>query len=182
MGEDCTRTNVEPHFVATSLTPTKWKHNPRAAALEWFISEFLERAASREGSAREAADGGSASHSSRSFFSAWRRGTKMRPALREDVSGMLQKVGGIEVALAAAAGEVGEALARGFAELSGRWIEFRWLLGEVQGQLVEVQAHQAETLALYRASLTRVMARARKRQRSIARLTQFWVTTMPTFS
>ncbi len=74
-------------------------------------------------------------------------------ALREDVSRLLMSVGGVESALAAADADVKDALARGFAELSGTWQEFGWMLGEVQDRLHEIQARQAEGLALQREGL-----------------------------
>ena len=65
----------------------------------------------------------------------------------------MQEVGGVEVALAAASSDVKDALAQGFAELSGTWTEFRWMLGDVQETLASIQVRQWETLALQREQL-----------------------------
>ncbi len=74
-------------------------------------------------------------------------------ALRRDVSRLLEEVAGVETALGAASDEVKDALAQGFAELSGEWEEFRWMLGRVEEDLHEIQRRQAESLTLQRASL-----------------------------
>ena len=78
---------------------------------------------------------------------------RMPAALRGDVSRLLESVGGVESALAVASGEVKDALARGLAELSGTWQEFRWMLGQVEDRLHEIQRRQAEGLALQREGL-----------------------------
>ena len=93
------------------------------------------------------------SSSRRRSASGWRPATRTPVALREDVSRLLRSVGGVESALAAADADVKDALARGFAELSGTWQEFGWMLGEVQDRLHEIQARQAEGLALQREGL-----------------------------
>ena len=74
-------------------------------------------------------------------------------ALREDIGRLLRSVGGVESALAVASDEVKDALARGLAEASETWREFRWVLERVEDRLEEIQRRQAEGLALQRAGL-----------------------------
>ena len=74
-------------------------------------------------------------------------------ALRQDVSRLLESIGGVEVALAAATGETKEALARALAEQSEAWTEFRWMLRDLEADLQAIQQRQAETLTLQRVAL-----------------------------
>ncbi len=74
-------------------------------------------------------------------------------ALRDDISRLLRSVGGVESALDAATSDVKDALARGLAELSGNWREFGWMLAQVEDRLHDIQARQAEGLALQREGL-----------------------------
>jgi hypothetical protein len=62
-------------------------------------------------------------------------------------------VHGVEAALAAATGEVKEALASGLADLGTQFGEFRWMLAGVRDTLAEVRARQALQLALQREQL-----------------------------
>lgn len=75
------------------------------------------------------------------------------PGLRRDIAQLLQQVGGVDVALAAAVDETREELARGLAEVGQAWGEFGWILGEVEDLLLAIQARQAEGLALQRTQL-----------------------------
>jgi WD40 repeat protein len=109
-----------------------------------FISGFLKRVAGREDPKDEL---------EAALGERLAAGDEDAVALREDVSRLLRSVGGVESALAAADADVKDALARGFAELSGTWQEFGWMLGEVQDRLHEIQARQAEGLALQREGL-----------------------------
>jgi hypothetical protein len=74
-------------------------------------------------------------------------------ALRQDISRLLESVGGVESALAAATGDAKDALARALAEQSEAWTEFRWMLGHVEADLQAIQQRQAEALTLQRATL-----------------------------
>jgi WD40 repeat protein len=71
-------------------------------------------------------------------------------ALRDEMSLLLRAVGGVQVALEAASGDVKAALAKGFAELGATLEEFRWMLGEVQYTLIDIRDTQSEQLALQR--------------------------------
>jgi class 3 adenylate cyclase len=63
--------------------------------------------------------------------------------LRSDASRLLLAVRGVDATLAAATGELREALAQGLAGLGGQFDEFRWMLGDVQETLAEVRDRQA---------------------------------------
>lgn len=112
-----------------------------------FISDFLERAA----------NGGRAASELRAEFehellARLAVDTDEAADLRADVARLLQRVGGVEVALAAA-GDARDSLACGLAELSVTWNEFGWMLSEVQDLLLVIQKRQAEGLVLQRAQL-----------------------------
>ena len=114
-----------------------------------FISDFLKREATRAGkSGRELQ-----AELERELFSRLDADDQGAVALRGDLSRLLETVGGVKVALAAAGDDVKEALAQGFAELGGSWSEFRWMMVEVQDLLYEIQTRQAELLALQREQL-----------------------------
>jgi class 3 adenylate cyclase len=83
----------------------------------------------------------------------WQAGDESALALRADASRLLQAVHGVEAAMAAATGEVKEALARGLAGLGTQFGEFRWMLAGVQDTLAEVRTRQALQLALQREQL-----------------------------
>jgi hypothetical protein len=83
----------------------------------------------------------------------WIRKIKGAVALREELSHLLQAVGGVEVALEAAVDDMKGALARGLAEMGAVWSEFHWLMAEVQDTLHDIQTRQAEALALQREQL-----------------------------
>ncbi len=74
-------------------------------------------------------------------------------ALRDGLSQVLQKTRGLDVALAAATGEVRLALSQGLAEMALQFREFRWMLDGLQQVLLEVRARQAEQLALQKEQL-----------------------------
>jgi WD40 repeat protein len=71
-------------------------------------------------------------------------------ALREEAGLLLRSIGGVQVALDAAAADVKTALAQGFAELGAAFEEFRWMLGEVRYALIDIRDTQTEQLALQR--------------------------------
>jgi class 3 adenylate cyclase/tetratricopeptide (TPR) repeat protein len=75
--------------------------------------------------------------------------------LRADASRLLQAVQGVDMTLAAATGEVREALARGLAGLGSQFDEFRWVLGDVQETLAEVRGLQRMQLDLQQLQLAR---------------------------
>jgi len=83
----------------------------------------------------------------------WQAGGETAAALRADASRLLQAVQGVEATVAAARGEVKEALARGLADLGEQFGEFRWMLAGVQQTLAEMRARQAVQLALQREQL-----------------------------
>lgn len=74
-------------------------------------------------------------------------------ALRQDVSRLLESIGGVESALSAATGETKQALARALAEQSEAWTEFRWMLRDLEADLHAIQQRQAEALTLQRTAL-----------------------------
>jgi WD40 repeat protein/class 3 adenylate cyclase len=83
----------------------------------------------------------------------WQAGGERALALRADASRLLQAVHGVEAAMAGAADEIKEGLARGLGELGTQFGEFRWMLAGVQDTLAEVRARQALQLALQREQL-----------------------------
>ncbi len=83
----------------------------------------------------------------------WQGDDEAALALRGDASRLLQAVHGVEAAMAAATGEVQEALAQGIADLSNQFGEFGWMLAGVQDTLSEMRARQALQLALQREQL-----------------------------
>jgi WD40 repeat protein/class 3 adenylate cyclase/energy-coupling factor transporter ATP-binding protein EcfA2 len=83
----------------------------------------------------------------------WQAGGETAAVLRADASRLLQAVRGVEATMATASGEIKEALARGLADLGGRFAEFRWMLDGLQETLAEVRARQALQLALQREQL-----------------------------
>jgi WD40 repeat protein/class 3 adenylate cyclase len=83
----------------------------------------------------------------------WQAGGETAVALRTDASRLLQAVHGVEATMAAATGEIKEALTRGLADLGGQFGEFRWMLGDLQEALAEVRTRQALQLALQREQL-----------------------------
>jgi predicted ATPase/class 3 adenylate cyclase len=86
----------------------------------------------------------------------WQAGGETATALRTEASRLLQAVQGVEATMAAATGEVKEALARGLADLGGQFAEFRWMLAGVQQTLAEVRALQQEQLDLQRQQLVKI--------------------------
>jgi WD40 repeat protein/class 3 adenylate cyclase/energy-coupling factor transporter ATP-binding protein EcfA2 len=80
-------------------------------------------------------------------------GDERAVALRADAGRLLQAVHGVEAAMAAATGEVKEALARGLADLGTQFGEFRWMLAGVRDTLADVRGRQALQLALQREQL-----------------------------
>jgi WD40 repeat protein/class 3 adenylate cyclase len=110
----------------------------------------------------------------------WQAGGEAALAFRSDASRLLQAVHGVEAALAAATGEVKEALASGLADLGGQFSEFRWMLADVRDTLAEVRARQALQLALQREQLdlqrqqlvkTNLLLHRQREGRSLAELT-----------
>ena len=89
----------------------------------------------------------------RNLQTEWQAGGETAAALRADASRLLQAVHGVEAAMAAATGEVKDALAHGLADLGSQFGEFRWMLAGVQDTLAEVRARQALQLALQREQL-----------------------------
>jgi WD40 repeat protein/class 3 adenylate cyclase len=87
------------------------------------------------------------------LLSRWEAGGEIAIALRADASLLLQAVGGVEAALAAATADVKETLAQGLAELGGSFQEFRWMLDGLQQTLAEMRVRQALQLALQREQL-----------------------------
>jgi WD40 repeat protein/class 3 adenylate cyclase len=87
------------------------------------------------------------------LLSRWEAGGAIAIALRADASLLLQAVGGVEAALAAATADVKETLAQGLAELGGSFQEFRWMLDGLQQTLAEMRVRQALQLALQREQL-----------------------------
>ncbi|UCC76616.1 MAG: hypothetical protein JSW37_14095, partial [Anaerolineales bacterium] len=83
----------------------------------------------------------------------WQAGGDVAAALRADASRLLQAVHGVDAALKAATAEVKDALARGLADLGGRFDEFGWMLAGVQDTLAEMRARQAMQFALQREQL-----------------------------
>jgi len=76
-------------------------------------------------------------------------------ALRSDASVLLRAVQGVDATLAAATGEVREALARGLAGLASELEEFGWVLGDMQDTLAEVRGLQRAQLDLQQLQLAR---------------------------
>ena len=120
---------------------------------EEFISDFLKRVAERERGGTKSSRSELQEEFERELLRRLEARDEEAAGLREDVSRLLQTVGGVEVALEAAVGDVKEALARGLAELGGTWGEFRWMLADVRVVLHAIQARQAEGLALQREQL-----------------------------
>jgi len=83
----------------------------------------------------------------------WQAGGELAAALRADASRLLQAVQGVDAALEAATAEVKDALARGLADLGGRFDEFGWMLDGLQETLTEIRTRQALQLGLQRETL-----------------------------
>jgi len=77
-------------------------------------------------------------------------------ALRLDVSRLLQAVGGVEAALAAASDDVKVALADGLRQLSTELHEFRWMLDDAHRALAEIRAGQKHQDGLLREALAKI--------------------------
>ena len=118
-----------------------------------FISDFLKRVATNGVTGAERSETELQAMFERELLAHLDSEDQTAVALREDLSRLLQTVGGVEVALEAASDHAKEALAQGLAELGGIWGEFRWLMAEVQDMLHQIQGRQAEALALQREQL-----------------------------
>ena len=119
-----------------------------------FVSNFLKRLATRKRDDATVLDSSAVQAEFERQLSERLQGDGQEAAaLRAEVSQLLRSVGGVESALAAASGEVKDALAGGLAEWAGTWVEFRWMLVQLEGRLQEIQERQAEGLALQREGL-----------------------------
>jgi WD40 repeat protein len=116
-----------------------------------FVSGFLKRLAGRRGGPLEPSQVQAVLE--QELRERLEAGGEQSAALRGEVSRLLRSVDGVQSALAAASGDVQDALASGFAALSEEWQEFGWMLGLVEGRLHEIQQRQAESITLQRKSL-----------------------------
>jgi hypothetical protein len=124
-----------------------------ASTLQGFIADFAQRLRARQGAGEAPPDPAIRPDEIRQdleveLLSRWEAGGELAIALRADASLLLQSVGGVEAALAAATADVKEMLAQGLAELSGSFQEFRWMLDGLQQTLAEMRVRQALQLAL----------------------------------
>jgi WD40 repeat protein len=129
-----------------------------ASTLQGFIADFAQRLRARQGAGEAPPDPAIRPDEIRQdleveLLSRWEAGGELAIALRADASLLLQSVGGVEAALAAATADVKEMLAQGLAELSGSFQEFRWMLDGLQQTLAEMRVRQALQLALQREQL-----------------------------
>jgi class 3 adenylate cyclase/tetratricopeptide (TPR) repeat protein len=83
----------------------------------------------------------------------WEAGGQTALALRADASRLLQAVGGVAAAMAVGSADVRSVLAGALMALGNSFVEFRWMLGNVQQTLADLRARQTEQLALQREQL-----------------------------
>jgi WD40 repeat protein/class 3 adenylate cyclase len=124
-----------------------------AGTLRGFLRGFVERLRARQQDGQAATGLEIRELLESELLAMWEGGGEAAAALRADASRLLQAVQGVDAALEAATAEVKDALARGLADLGGRFDEFGWMLSGLQDTLAEMRARQAMQFALQREQL-----------------------------
>jgi WD40 repeat protein/class 3 adenylate cyclase len=124
-----------------------------AGALRDWMAGFAERLRGRQETGEAVTELAMREQLEMELLEQWQAGGDVAAALRADASRLLQAVHGVGAALEAATAEVRDALARGLADLGGRFDEFGWMLSGVQETLAEMRARQAMQFALQREQL-----------------------------